>query len=103
MSTSTSFSLRKGRAVVSCLLFVLLAIASSSRAQPIWVDQTGWGPMDGFELYGNGIYWWNDGTIPNEIIPARTGQVAIRSLIAGSGLVASSSKPHFVAQSTELR
>jgi hypothetical protein len=60
--------------------------------------------MDGFELYGNGIYWWNDGAIPDgEIIPARTGQVAIRSLIAGSGLVTSSTRPHYVAQSLELR
>lgn len=89
--------------ILPCLLLVLLGFAYSARAQTIGVDLTGWGPMDGFELYGNGIYWWNDGTIPDEIIPARTGQVAIRSLIAGSGLVTSSSRPHFVAQSTELR
>ncbi len=87
----------------SCLLLLLVGPVSSSQAQTVGVDSTAWGPMDGFELYGNGIYWWNDGTIPDEIIPARTGQIAIRSLIAGSGLVASSSRPHFVAQSTELR
>lgn len=84
------------------MLFVLSAL-SLARAQTVGVDVTGWGTMDGFELYGNGLYWWNDGTIADEIIPARTGQIAIRSLIAGSGLVTSSSRPYYVKQSTELR
>lgn len=74
-----------------------------AQAAPVSVDTTAWGPMDGFELFGNGLYWWNSGTIPNEVTPARTGQIAVRTLDAGRWLVAKSSKTYLAYQNISLR
>src|SRR5262249_7487564 len=36
-------------------------------AAPFTVDSTSQGPMNGFELFGSGLYWWNHGNYANEV------------------------------------
>src|SRR5262245_25324414 len=70
---------------------------------PVTLDFTTQAPMNGYSLFGNGYYWWNNGNHANEVTPARTGQIAVRSLLAGRWLAASSSRTYFSLQSTSLR
>jgi Concanavalin A-like lectin/glucanases superfamily/K319L-like, PKD domain len=59
--------------------------------------------MDGFELYGNGLYWWNTGYQGDEVIPAQLGQVGIKTLLAGRFLVVRNTATAIPLQTTRLR
>src|SRR5678809_1388089 len=72
-------------------------------AAPVSVETTAHGPMDGFELYGNGLYWWNTGYQGDEVIPAQLGQVGIKTLLAGRFLVVRNTATAIPLQTTRLR
>jgi hypothetical protein len=90
------------------LLWFLLAtlISLHSRqapAQPVSIDFNSFGPIDGFELYDNGYYWWGGGMEADEIDPGRTGQIALRTLLADRWLVVTSSRPYAALQTKSLK
>src|SRR5262245_28729999 len=85
------------------LALLLLSLrAATAQTGPVLVDSTSQGSMTGFELYGNGMYWWNDGLPASETNPERLGQIAIRSALEGRWLIAVSSRTLFRHQSEEL-
>lgn len=91
------------RSVLLWIAFTSLVSAPLALAAPVAVDSTDQGPMTGFDLFENGLFWWNNGNFASELEPARTGKIGIRSLEAGRWLVSSGSRTHLAKQSTALR
>src|SRR5258706_13363510 len=75
----------------------------SGAANPVAVESTSYGPMNGFELYGYGLDWWNSGYPGDEVQPLRLGQVGLKTLLAGRFLVLRNTSTVFTLQSTALR
>jgi Concanavalin A-like lectin/glucanases superfamily/K319L-like, PKD domain len=86
-----------------CTALTLSPFGRLGAAGIFTVDSTAYGPMDGFELYGNGLYWWNSGNPADEINPARVGQVAVRTLVAGRFLIIRDTLTAFSIQTTSVR
>src|SRR5260221_10420476 len=88
-------------------LLVFLAWIGSSflsvAANPVTVESTAYGPMNGFELYGYGLDWWNSGYPGDEVQPSRLGQVGLKTLLAGRFLVIRNTATVLSLQSTALR
>jgi hypothetical protein len=89
------------------LLFLLLAalggLTEASRAATsVTVDSNATGPMDGFDLFNSGLYWWNNGVQAGENTPGRLGQVGLKTLLAGRSLVFKSTATVFSLQGYDL-
>lgn len=88
--------------VVSALAFTSLTVAPIARAAVETVERTDFGPINGFELYGSGLYWWNSGYGGDEITPPRTGQIAMKNVLGG-GIYRVPSPSVFLLRSNAIR
>ncbi len=67
------------------------------------IEQTDFGPVNGFELFGKGLYWWNSGYGGDEITPPRRGQIATLNLLSDGGIYRVSSPSVFLLRSNTIR
>ncbi len=70
---------------------------------PLKVESSIQGPVSGFELYQNGLYWWNTGNPRSEVQAAVLGQVGIKTLVAARFLAHNNTATVFSVQSDSVR
>jgi hypothetical protein len=79
------------RVKLHCALALLVAGMGTSwkLVGATLVDTTSSGTLDGFDLFGNGLYWWSTGYPGDEVIKARPGLIAWRPALPGISLIRS--------------
>lgn len=85
------------------IVSLLASLSISISAAPVVVETTTQGIINGFELYGDGLFWWNTGQPKNEVDKAILGQVGIRTLLAGRFLIFRNSATVMSVQSYDVR